>query len=74
MPSHEKKHMNHAVQEWIAMFQIAVNGNKKRISGRKSLIRQDFLCFSWYNENTLRITGVVIQPRVVRIDCAYFEL
>ena len=35
MLSHEKKHMNHAVQEWIAMFQIAVNGNKKRIKENK---------------------------------------
>ena len=35
MPSHEKKHMNHAVQEWIAMFQIAVNGNKKGLKENK---------------------------------------
>ena len=35
MPSLEKKHMNHAVQEWIAMFQIAVDGNKKRIKENK---------------------------------------
>ena len=35
MPGYEKKHMSHAVQEWIAMFQIAVDGNKKRIKENK---------------------------------------
>lgn len=35
MPSYEKKHMSHAVQEWSAMFQIAVNGNKKRLKENK---------------------------------------
>ena len=35
MPSHEKKHINQAVQEWIAMFQIAVNGNKKGLKENK---------------------------------------
>lgn len=35
MSGYEKKHMSHAVQEWIAMFQIVVNVNKKRLKENK---------------------------------------